>query len=39
MAVNERMKKGTVKSWFMDIDSPDRQKSLAIRLFTHRTVD
>jgi phosphatidylglycerophosphate synthase len=36
MALNERLAKGTVKSWFMDIGTADRPHSLAVRLFTHR---
>ena len=39
MAVNERLAKGAVTSWFADIESADRRQSLAVRLFTRRAVD
>ena len=39
MAVNERFANGTVRSWFMDLDSVDGRQSLAARLFTHRAVE
>ncbi len=39
MAVNERFVNGTVRSWFMDIESVGGRQSLAVRLFTHRAVD
>lgn len=36
MALNERLANGRVQSWFVDIESTERQQSLAVRLFTHR---
>ncbi len=39
MAVNERFVNGTVRSWFMDIESVDGRQSLAVRLFTHRAAE
>jgi len=39
MAVNARPPGGTLRSWFLDIDSARPQPPLAVRLFMHRTGD
>lgn len=39
MAANARPAGGALRSWFLDIDPARPQQPLAVRLFTHRSVD
>ena len=39
MALIQRQKGGALSSWFLDIDQTREKQPLAVRLFTHRSID
>jgi phosphatidylglycerophosphate synthase len=39
MALMRRQKGGALSSWFLDIDQTIEKQPLAVRLFTHRSID
>ena len=39
MALIEKQKTGSIRSWLMDIDQTSQNQPLAVRLFTHRCTD